>query len=146
MPNHFHLLMTPVNDKEAGVSKFMKKLGTAYAMYFNTRYERVGSLFEGKFRSEHLDSDRYLKYIFSYVHLNPIKIMDNKWRELGIKDKNKAWRFLNGYKYSSFYDYQDKHREEEKILNKENFPGYFPSAHKFKEEIFDWLNFSNRKQ
>lgn len=41
-------------------------------MYFNTKYERTGSLFEGKFKAEHLDSDRYLKYIFAYIHLNPI--------------------------------------------------------------------------
>lgn len=138
MPNHFHLLVNPI---ESDVSRFMKKLGTAYSMYFNTKHERVGSLFEGKFKSEHLDSDRYLKYMFSYIHLNPLKIIDKKWKEHGIKNKDRAWQFLNEYKYSSFSDYQKIDREESKILNSEDFPNYFSSTEVFRKEIFDWLNY-----
>jgi REP element-mobilizing transposase RayT len=140
MPNHFHLLITPSKASEEGISKFMKKLGTAYSMYFNTRYERVGSLFEGKFKSEHLDSDRYLKYIFSYIHLNPLKIMDKDWRKNGILNTNKAWKFLSKYKYSSFQDYVDTERIEAKILDRNDFPDYFPSTKSFKSEILDWIS------
>src|SRR3989344_1739298 len=62
MPNHFHILIT---EKESGgISKFMQKLSTAYVMYCNIKYERTGGLFEGKFKSEHLGTDQYLKYIF----------------------------------------------------------------------------------
>src|SRR3989344_4623952 len=72
MPNHFHLLL---REKEDGnISLFMKKLLTAYVMYFNKKYERTGSLFEGKFKSEPVREDNYLKYLFSYIHLNPIKL------------------------------------------------------------------------
>lgn len=141
MPNHFHLLITPIKNRENEVSKFMKKLGTAYSMYFNTRYERVGTLFEGKFKSEHLDSDRYLKYLFSYIHLNPLKIVNRNWKERGVKDKNKAWHFLNEYNYSSLSDYHETQRIEGKILNKEDFPHYFLSREKLKKEIFDWLTY-----
>ena len=59
MPNHFHILITQMEEK--GVSKFMQKLSTAYSMYYNKKYKRTGGLFEGKFKSEHLNKDRYLK-------------------------------------------------------------------------------------
>ena len=139
MPNHFHILVTPLPDKDDGISKFMKKLGTSYSMYFNTRYERVGSLFEGRFRSKHLDSDRYLKYIFSYIHLNPLKIIDKEWRNHKI-DTQKSWNFLESYKYSSLADYLDTERKEGKILNKEDFPDYFPTMVEKRKELFGWLN------
>src|SRR3989344_754162 len=85
MPNHFHILVT--EGEEGGISKFMQKLSTAYVMYYNQKYERTGGLFEGKFKSEHLDKDTYLKYIFSYIHLIPIKLLQKDWREVGIKNK-----------------------------------------------------------
>src|SRR3989344_7999827 len=47
MPNHFHILITPL--VEGGVSKFMQKMTTAYSMYYNQKYRRTGGLFEGKF-------------------------------------------------------------------------------------------------
>ena len=68
MPNHFHILVTPLS--EDGLSKFMQKLSTAYAMYFNKKNIRTGSIFEGKFKAEHLNNDIYLKYIFSYIHMS----------------------------------------------------------------------------
>jgi REP element-mobilizing transposase RayT len=70
MPNHFHLLLTPC--VEHGVTLFMQKLGTGYSMYFNKRYNRTGTLFEGPFKSSWADSDVYLKYLYAYIHLNPI--------------------------------------------------------------------------
>ena len=68
MPNHFHILATPL--VEGGMATFMRKLATGYSMYFNKKHHRTGSLFEGRFKSEHVDSDNYLKYLFSYIHLN----------------------------------------------------------------------------
>ena len=91
MPNHFHIL---VKEKiENGISKFMGKLTTGYSMYFNKRYDRTGSLFQGVFKSVHADSDEYLKYLFAYIHLNPIKLINPEWKENGIKDKNRANAF-----------------------------------------------------
>src|SRR6056297_96108 len=58
MPNHFHLLLSPLIDE--GVSQFMRKLGTGYAMYFNKKYDRTGGLFEGKFKAKLADNDEYL--------------------------------------------------------------------------------------
>src|SRR3989344_6640247 len=54
MPNHFHILLTQKED--GGISKFMQKLSTSYAMYYNKKYNRTGSLFQGKFKAQHLDT------------------------------------------------------------------------------------------
>ncbi len=143
MPNHFHLLLTSIKDGEEGngVSKFMQKLTTAYSMYYNNKYHRTGSLFEGKFKAEHLNDDRYLKYIFSYIHLNPLKLIDRGWKENGTKDKQQAEKFLLGYKYSSYQDYLGVKREEKIILNTKIFPDYFPNPKSFKNEITEWLTY-----
>lgn len=138
MPNHFHILLTPLTEN--GVSKFMQKLSTGYSMYFNKRYKRTGALFEGKFKSEHADKDQYLKYLFSYIHLNPIKLIDKNWKEKGIQNKNKALKFLHDYKYSSYTDYLEIERKEKKILNRKYFGKYF-TKQKFQKEIFEWLSY-----
>ena len=141
MPNHFHLLM---NQTENGsISKFMLKLTTAYSMYYNIKYERTGSLFEGKFKSEYVDNDRYLKYLFSYIHLNPIKLIKKDWKEKGIGDKGKAIEYLGKYKYSSYLDYLENNRKEKAIISRKGFPDYFPTKNKFVKEIFEWLSFND---
>ena len=115
MPNHFHLLIR--EKTESGISTFMKKLLTSYSMYFNKKYHRTGSLFEGPFKAKHLDYDQYLKYQFTYIHLNPIGIVDSGWKEKRIEDKKKAKTFLDNYKYSSYSDYGGGKRLERNILN-----------------------------
>lgn len=139
MPNHFHLLLT--QTESGSISKFMQKLTTAYSMYYNNKYKRTGGLFEGKFKSEHVAKDRYLKYLFSYIHLNPIKLIDSKWKENGIKNKKQAIAFLRDYKYSSYQDYLDTNREEKIILNREVFPNYFPTKKYFENEILEWITY-----
>lgn len=139
MPNHFHILITPLS--EDGATKFMQKLSTAYVMYFNTKYNRTGSLFEGKFKAEHINNDRHLKYLFSYIHLNPIKLLQKNWKEVGIKQKQKAMEFLKSYKYSSYVDYLGKNRPENIIISKSGFPDYFPGVKNFMKEIMTWINY-----
>lgn len=137
MPNHFHVLITEI--EEGCISKFMQKLTTAYSMYYNKKYKRTGSLFEGKFKSQHAGDDRYLKYLFSYIHLNPIKLIQKDWKEKGIKDKQKAMKYLNKYQYSSYLDFMGTDRKQNKILDINNFPNYFPTKKYFQKEIFEWL-------
>ena len=138
MPNHFHILITEKTN--GGISKFMQKLSTAYSMYYNKKYKRIGGLFEGKFKSQHADTDRYLKYLFSYIHLNPIKLIQRDWKENGIKNKKEAINHLNKYIYSSYLDFIGEKRIQNKILNKESFPKYFPNRTSFVKEIFEWLS------
>ncbi len=140
MPNHFHILAK--EKSENGISKFMQKLSTAYSMYFNKKYKRTGGLFEGKFKSQHMNTDRYLKYIFSYIHLNPIKLIDSKWKEKGLKNLKESLAHLKAYQYSSYLDYLKEDRLKVKILDKKEFPKYFASVNLFEKEIFEWLIFT----
>ncbi len=155
MPNHFHILITIPNDYNLksnfgqkqklgknAISIFMQKVFTSYSKYFNTRHQRTGGLFETNFKSSYIDTDPYLKYIFSYIHLNPIKLVDSMWKENGIKNIEKAKKFLENYKWSSYQDYYGKKRDENKIISKKDFPEYFDNPEIFKKEIFDWLSFN----
>ena len=69
MPNHFHILIISHRSDlwvkgYNPVTEFMRKVSTSYAMYFNKKYKRTGSLFEGKFKSKHVDRENYFNYIF----------------------------------------------------------------------------------
>lgn len=139
MPNHFHILLT--EKIEGGVSKFIQKLCTAYVMYYNKKYDRTGSLFEGKFKSKHINTEPYMMYIFSYIHLNPVKLIQKDWKEVGIKNTDKVFDFLNKYKYSSYADYIETNRQENKILEKGAFPNYLSPKESFKKDILSWLKF-----
>lgn len=141
MPNHFHLLVTPHRDD--GLSSFMQKLATSYSMYFNKKYERTGALFEGKFKSQLATEDRYLKYLFSYIHLNPVKLVQSDWKEQGIRDLTRATSYLDGYGYSSYAEAMGRKREESAILDSTSFPIYFESVKNAQSEIKDWLSFNS---
>ena len=67
----------------------MQKIGIAYTMYFNEKYHRSGSLFQGKFKSVHIDSNEYLLYLSTYVNKN----------NFTHGSKNDRWP------YSSWLDY-----------------------------------------
>ena len=140
VPNHFHLLIK--EKTENGISEFVKKVATGYSMYFNKKYERTGSLFEGPFKAKRIDTDEYLKYIFSYIHLNPIKIIDSQWKENKITDRVKAKNYLQKYPYSSYFEYIGGKRQEEKILEKDSFPEYFSQPKEFDDFINDSLSFN----
>ena len=139
MANHFHLLITQTED--SGITKFMQKLTTAYSMYYNNKYKRTGSLFEGKFKSKYINNDLYFKYLFSYVHLNPLKLFQCDYKEKGVRNKDHALIFLEKYKYSSYLDFLGVKRDENLILDRQSFPNYFSTKEKFKLEIFEWLSY-----
>ena len=67
-PNHFHFILK--QDSEKGIEKFMQRIGTGYTKYFNNKYERSGSLFQGVFKSIHIDTNEYLLHLSAYVSLN----------------------------------------------------------------------------
>ena len=142
MPNHFHLLIREL--EEGGISKFMQKITTGYTMYFNKKNERSGALFQGKFKATHVADDRYLRYLISYIHLNPVKLIEPKWKETGIADKARAERYLETYAQSSYLDYLDKKRPEGMILSREALPEYFSSGTDFKTFVTEWLTYSTK--
>ncbi len=67
-PNHFHFLITPLQEK--GIEKFMQRLGNGYTKYFNNKHKRSGVLFQGKFKSKYIDSNEYLLHLSAYINGN----------------------------------------------------------------------------
>lgn len=70
MPNHFHLLLY-VNENPRAMTELMRRVCTSYTMYFNKRYDRVGNLFQSRFKASRILTDEYLLHISRYIHRNP---------------------------------------------------------------------------
>jgi REP element-mobilizing transposase RayT/biotin operon repressor len=111
MNNHLHLLLKEEKDN---ISRIMRRINTAYAYYFNKKYNRVGHVFQNRFRSEPVENDRYLISLIRYIHNNPVK----------AKIVNQPHQ----YKWSSYSLYL---REQKSIINKEEILNFF-SADKSK--------------
>ncbi len=73
MPNHYHLLVR--QDGEGAISDMMQAFGTSLSKTYNKKYQTVGSLFQGKFRDEHVGDTGYLMYLARYFHRNPVKAL-----------------------------------------------------------------------
>ncbi|MEK7663831.1 MAG: transposase [Patescibacteria group bacterium] len=137
MDNHFHLLLKQI--KERGVSIFMQKLG-GYSYYFNKKYKRVGSLFQGKFKAVLIRTDKQLKNAFVYVNTNPVGLIEPNWKEKGIKDFKKSTRFLKEYKWSSCPDYLTE-ANNYSFIEKEFFLKLFRGTQGCREEVESWLKY-----
>jgi REP element-mobilizing transposase RayT len=110
MPNHFHLLLR-VKTAE-GISTFMNKLCTSHAMYFNKKHERTGPLFCKPFRCKYISSDEYFRWVLSYIHLNPMDMVEINTRS-----------DLQNYPFSSYRDYcGNKNRQESLIIQPDKLP------------------------
>ena len=96
MPNHFHLLVK--QNQEDGINHFMRSLMAQYVRYFNTKYQRIGSLFQGPYKAVKVESEEQFVYLSKYIHRNPLDLP--AFRETpGRLDK------LENYKFSSYGNY-----------------------------------------
>lgn len=113
-PNHYHFILEQVIPH--GIEKFMQRLGNGYTKYFNNKNHRSGSLFQGKFKSSHVDSNEYLLHLSAYVNLNfkvhktpenfSIKLV-NSWSEYLNEVENGLCSkgiILNQFKNSKEYE------------------------------------------
>lgn len=71
MPNHLHLLLTPPDGP--ALSRLMQALARRYAVWFNRRHGRTGTLWEGRFRASVIESERYLLACARYIEMNPVR-------------------------------------------------------------------------
>lgn len=69
MSNHLHLL---IREKKQNISQIMKRINIAYAYYFNKKYNRVGHVFQDRFKSESVEEESYLLSVIRYIHNNPL--------------------------------------------------------------------------
>lgn len=102
MPGHFHLVLR--QRSEGGITTFMRKIGTAYTLYFNARYAREGNLFLKPFQSLQISSEEYPKLI-SYVHSAPTVLYEPEWKAGHVVDYQFLAEHLAAYPYSSLSAY-----------------------------------------
>lgn len=115
-PNHFHFILEQLID--GGISEFMKRIG-GYTWYFNNKYKRSGSLFQGRFKAVHIDSNEYLLQASAYINLN-----DHVHKLCGSTAK-----FVESM--SSWGEYTDK--KIKGICEKEIILGQFGSISEYKK-------------
>ena len=92
MSNHIHLL---IEDTDGEISAIMHRIDGTYAKYFNEKYGRVGSLFQGRFKSKPVEDEAYLVVLLAYIHNNP--------QEAGVCS-------ASSYRWSSYHEYVGKAR------------------------------------
>ena len=112
MPNHYHFLIK--QNKDNGITTLMHALGVTYSMYFNKKYERVGSLFQGRFKAKLIDKDEYLLQVSKYIHLNPKEFYNKP---------------LSTYPYSSYKFYINSKITPNNFIETEPILSYFSSQY-----------------
>jgi putative transposase len=110
-PNHFHLLLKQKVD--GGVSEFMRRLAGGYTWYFNNKYDRSGVLFQGRFKSSHIDVNEYFLHVSVYVNLN---FRVHKYRDKDLENILSSWD-----------EYMDMCAPQNMICTKNSVLGQFKS-------------------
>lgn len=126
MPNHFHLLVKQKTD--SAITELIRKVCTAYSLVFNQRYNRVGALFQGRYKAVLIDTDEQLMHISRYIHQNPKEVAEDG-----------PMQVLN-YPYSSLSQYLGKYKTA--WLHPEEILTYFSQ----KSPVLDYKNFVLEKE
>jgi len=116
MPNHFHLFVK--QESEHGIDHFMRSLSTKYVRYFNSKYKRIGPLFQGIYKAVRVETEYQFVYLSKYIHKNPIDITSNKDHPRRLED----------YRYSSYGNYLGKYWQS--WLDTEEILGLFENVNK----------------
>lgn len=107
MPNHFHLLVEELQER--GITKFMHRFGSGYSCYFNRKYQRSGSLFEGPFKAVLVENEIYLQYLLVYINvINPGQLVEPKLKEEGIRDIGAVIKATDEYPWTTHQEYSGK--------------------------------------
>ena len=105
MDNHIHILIKTENIEQ--LSKFMQRVNTLYARYYNEKYNRVGYVFCNRFKRQIIYTEKQLYICINYIHNNPVKA--------------KMCNYPYEYKYSSFREYTKNIKFFQSYINKVNF-------------------------
>ncbi|MCD6429231.1 transposase [bacterium] len=140
MPNHFHLLIR--QKVENGIVLFMRKLG-GYCYYFNKKYNRRGSLLQGRYKAILIKHEDQLRNNFVYIHTNPIELIECRWKEWQVVNFEKAKNFIEQeYKWSSYQDYLGNENFP-RVITKEFFVKLFGGEGAIKESVDAWIKFKH---
>jgi len=140
MPNHYHLFLSPVIDD--GLTKFHKKFGAGFANFFNTKYKRSGTLFQGRYKKILVDNDIQALQLICYIHANPLDLWKPDWKEKGltgpeIKD---ALRFLEQYRWSSHLDWWGI-KNFPSLIDEDSMARFFKNSEEYREFFTNWLRY-----
>lgn len=108
MNNHVHMML---GEGVEDVARVMKRITVSYVCYFNKKYKRIGHLFQGRFKSEGVEDERYALSLVRYIHQNPLKA--------------KMVKALKDYKWSSYSSYLDEENYFNPILDRDIILGMF---------------------
>jgi len=138
MPNHYHILVEQIKD--SGISLFMRKINTGYTRAFNQRYKRNGHLFQGPFKSIHVENDVHLGFLICYLHSNSLDLWRSNWKGIKITEPEieQALKFLEKYKWSSHLDYLGI-KNFSSVVSKDFLLEFFDGIKGYKEFFIDWL-------
>ncbi|MBI2626336.1 MAG: transposase [Candidatus Nealsonbacteria bacterium] len=132
MPNHYHLLVEELC--KGGISKFMHKFGNGYAHYFNKKYQRSGSLFEGPFKAVLVENEIYLQYLLVYINvINPGQLVEPKLKEEGIKDMGAVIKTADECLWTTHQEYSGKRGSI--IIDKGILGEIFPTPEKYRDFV-----------
>lgn len=106
MDNHIHLMLS---EGLEDISKVMKRITISYVSYFNKKYQRVGHLFQDRFKSEVVEQDSYVLSLARYIHQNPVKA--------GMVQKAADYRWSSYLSYLNKDDYFAKMIDTSTIMN-----------------------------
>jgi len=123
MPNHFHLLIK--QQDEDAIVKLLRRLFTTYVIYFNRRYDRVGTLFQGPYKAVLVGEDGHLLHLTRYIHQNPTLTKG----------------FLNEYPYSSYAYYLGERKSD--WLNTETVLSFFKGSKKEELGVQKFRNYKD---
>jgi putative transposase len=136
MPNHFHFFVQEIQNN--GIVRFMQRLGNSYGKYFTIKYERPGSLFQGRFKAVHIENDNQLNYLLVYINvINPAQLVEFDLKERGIENFNEVWEKINDYSWSTHQEYMGK--RESIIIDKGLLGRVFPTPKVYCEFVKDIL-------
>lgn len=123
MPNHFHIA-SEMDDRDdpqrchLRVTKFMRKLCTAYTVYYNLKYKHSGTIWQGACKNKISPDPLYFDTLISYIHLNPYTAKhDENQNSLKKEFLDAAWSHAREYEYSSLRDYSGENRLQSSIIS-----------------------------
>lgn len=129
MPNHFHFLLRQAKD--GGIAKFIGNFTNSYTRFINTKLERAGPLFTGKFKAIRIETQEQLVHVSRYIHLNPYTSFVVKTLE-----------DLENYSYSSFPEFLKK--TSSSFYSKEIINSGFKNIKAYRQFVFDQADYQRR--